>query len=326
MASPSKEVAKEIPTYIRLYTDGSVERPRESPYVPPSPTPDPVTGVTSKDITISENPKISARLFLPKLEQQSQKLPILVHFHGGGFFFESAFSFLYNRFLNLLVSEAKVVAVSVEYRLAPEHPLPAAYDDCWAALNWVASHSSTTEADPNRDSWLLDYGDFDKIYIGGDSAGANLTYNIAMRAGSENLENNVKILGAFIVHPYFWSSKPIGSEPKPMVGHDKALAELVWDFIYPSAAGGIDNPMINPVGPGGPSLATLGCGRLLVCVAEKDKLKERGVWFCVLVKESGWRGELELYESEGEEHVFHILTSGTTSVKDMIKRLASFLK
>ncbi|XP_038699527.1 2-hydroxyisoflavanone dehydratase-like [Tripterygium wilfordii] len=344
MGSAAKEIASELFHLIRVYKDGSVERLEGSPYVPPSPNPDPQTGISSKDITISENPKVSARLYLPKTQQHDQKLPILVYFHGSGFCLESAFSFLFHRYMNLLVSQANVVVVSVEYRLAPEHPLPAAYDDCWAALNWVASHSSAAKDEPNKDPWLLNYGDLDRLYIGGDSAGGNIAHNIAMRAGSENLEDNVKILGTLISHSYFWGSKPIGSEndpnkPKPYatlesksfasdpsLGHEKSFPSLVWSFVYPSAPGGLDNPMLNPEGPGAPSLAGLGCSRLLIVVAGEDELRDRGVRYHELVKESGWKGELDFHEDEGEVHGFHALNPETVKAKNLIKRIASFLK
>ncbi|KAM2888883.1 hypothetical protein FF1_012546 [Malus domestica] len=326
MSSSTKEIASEFLPFIRFYKDGSVERLLDSPYVPPSPNQNPETGVSSKDITISDNPNISARLYLPNLPQnQSQKLPILVYFHGGGFCIESAFSFLDTHYLNSLVSEARVLAISVDYRLAPENPLPIAYEDCWDGLRWVASHSSNNDSGGDKEPWLVRYGDFDRLYIGGDSAGGNIAHNMAIKAGVESLCGGVKILGAFLSHPYFWSSKPIGSEPK---GEDfeKAVPYLIWDFVYPSAPVGVDNPMLNPAGEGKPSLAGLACSRLLVCVAGKDELRDRGVWYYDLVKESGWKGEVELFEVEGEDHCYHIFCeSETENVKKMIKRLASFL-
>ncbi|XP_038722512.1 2-hydroxyisoflavanone dehydratase-like [Tripterygium wilfordii] len=343
MASPAKEIARELPPLVRVYTDGSVERLDGSLYVPPT-DPDPQTGVPSKDVIISENPKVSARLYLPKLEQLDQKLPILIYFHGSAFCVESAFSFLHHRYFNPLISEAKVVAVSVDYRLAPEHPLPAAYEDGWAALNWVASHAHAAQNEPNKDPWLLKYGDFDRLYIGGESAGGNIVHNIAMRAGSENLEGNVKILGAYVSHSYFWGSKPIGSENDPNKrkayvlsqsetfssdpgsSHDKTFPSLVWNFVYPSAPGGLDNPMLNPEGPGAPSLAGLGCSRLLIVVAGDDELRDRGVRYHELVKESGWKGELEFHEDEGEIHGFHCMNPETVKAKNLIKRFGSFLK
>lgn len=54
---------------------------------------------------------------------------------------------------------------------------------------------------------------------------------------------------------------------------------MVWGFVYPNAPGGLDNPMLNPVAPGAPSLAKLGCSKILVCVAEKDGIRDRGVWY-----------------------------------------------
>ena len=169
MASITKEVEKELLPFVRMYKDGSVERLVGSPYVPPSPQ-DPETGVSSKDITISKDPSISARLYLPRLNQtHHQKLSILVYFHGGGFCIESAFSFNHQLYLNSLVSQTQVVAVSVEYRLAPEHLLPIAYEDCWAALQCVASHSLDNVVNTKSHAWLMNHGDFDRVFIGGDS-------------------------------------------------------------------------------------------------------------------------------------------------------------
>ena len=323
MTSTTKEVPIELLPFIRVYKNGSVERLEDTPIVPPSPDQDPETGVSSKDITISENPSISARLYLPKLtahnQNQNQKLPILVYFHGGGFFLESAFSSLYHRYLNNLVSQVHVLTISVEYRLAPEHLLPAAYEDCWAALQWVATHSAGNGKEP----WLINSGDFERIFIGGDSAGANIVHNMAIRAGIESLPCGAKILGAYLAHSYFWSSKPIGAEPKE--GHEKRLPYLFWNFVYPSVTGGVDNPMVNPEGPGAPSLAGLGCDRMLVCVAGKDLMKDRGVWYFNMVRKSGWKGQVELFEVEEEDHIFHIHNIETQNAKAMVKRLASFV-
>ncbi|GLT78479.1 hypothetical protein SLA2020_500130 [Shorea laevis] len=238
-----------MPSSVRVYKDGSVERI-------PSPNPDPETGVSSKDITISQNPPVSARLYLPNLTHlhyPNPTLPIFVYFHGRRFITGSAFSSLYHRYLNILVSLAGVVAVSVEYRLAPENPLPVAYEDCWTALQWVASQTIGNKPDKESDPWLLNYGDFGKILIGGDSSGGNIAHNVAMRAGVEDLKGGVKIFGALVGYPFFWGSKPIGSESTADRG--KYWATLVWDLVYPTAPGGIDNPMINPFRVGKPGLA-----------------------------------------------------------------------
>lgn len=321
----SEEIVRQIPGFIRVYGDGTVERLLAFPFAPPSPDGDPQHNIRSKDVTISVNPKISARLFLPNSNSDPDtRLPILVYFHGGAFCVESAFSSLVHPYINRLVAEAGVVGVSVEYRLAPEVPLPAVYDDCWAALQWVASHMLPHDIPGGRDPWLAGREDFGRLYIGGDSSGANVAHNVAMRAGAEGLPCGARILGAFLSHPYFWGSEAIGRER--MEGREEGFMAQVWKFVQPGAAVGADDPAINPGAPGAPSLAGLGCERVLVCVAERDELRERGVWYGELVRESGWRGELEVFESEGEEHSFHALRPETESAKKMMSRLASFLR
>ncbi|MCI01836.1 2-hydroxyisoflavanone dehydratase-like [Trifolium medium] len=85
-----------------------------------------------------------------------------------------------------------------------------------------------------------------------------------MRAGSESLPNYVKLLGAILQHPYFYSSYPVGSESVKVKSSERDLFTSVWNFVYPSAPGGIDNPMVNPLGVGAPSLEGLGCDRMIV--------------------------------------------------------------
>ncbi|CDP02970.1 unnamed protein product [Coffea canephora] len=74
--------------------------------------------------------------FISKLDTLfgDTKLSLLVYLHGGGFLIKSAFSLTYHTHLNVVVAEAGVIAVSINYRLAPEHPLPIAYEDSYIAV------------------------------------------------------------------------------------------------------------------------------------------------------------------------------------------------
>ncbi|OIT27037.1 2-hydroxyisoflavanone dehydratase, partial [Nicotiana attenuata] len=155
------------PISIQLYKSGRVERFNEQFnvfYVPPSPE-DPATGVSSNDITILSH--FSARLYLPQntnIITVNEKLPILVFYHGGGLIVGSAFLNKMHRFLNHLVSESNVNGVSVEYRLAPENDLTTLYQDCWTALQWVASHSENDNfTNTSKDSWLTSYADLNRV-------------------------------------------------------------------------------------------------------------------------------------------------------------------
>lgn len=189
-------------------------------------------------------------------------------------------------------------------------------------VNQVRFCSTSKRHEP--EPWLSDHGDFTRVFIAGDSAGGNIAHNITMKARRENLPNGVRILGAIASHAYFWNSGPLGSDP--FSGHEERVGSRLWRFVYPSCPGGLDDPTINPWGPGAPSLAGLGCSRLLVCVAEKDPLRERNLRYYEAVKESGWRGEVELYEAKGEGHVFHIAEPESNSTEIMIKRWVSFIR
>lgn len=317
----SSEIITEISPYIRVYKDGTVERMIGSPFVLPS-FEDPITAVSSKDINISSD--VSARLYLPKITDPSEeKLPILIYFHGGGFFLESAFSFLNHRYLNLLVSQAKVLAISVEYRLAPEHPLPVCYNDSMTALQWVASHVVENSINTDKlDPWLLNHGNFNKLYMGGDSAGANIVHNLAIRAGIETLPGDVKITGAFLCHPYFWGSKAERNRRK----EEQSDQYRIWLFVYPSVPGGIDNPMINPLSEDAPSSTGLACQKLFVSVAEKDGLRQMGLDYVEGLKKSGWKGEVDLIDVEGEGHCFQIVDTNKEKSKNLISHIESFIR
>ncbi|CAN0841256.1 Probable carboxylesterase 12 [Linum grandiflorum] len=106
---------------VRVYKNGTVERFKGTQTVPPSLS-DSKTTVQSKDVLYYLDQNLQARLYLPKETKPDQKLPLLVYCHGGGFVLETAFSPTYHNYLNILVSEANVVAVSVDYRRARKIP------------------------------------------------------------------------------------------------------------------------------------------------------------------------------------------------------------
>ncbi|KAH0461151.1 hypothetical protein IEQ34_008726 [Dendrobium chrysotoxum] len=304
--APGEEIAFQLLPIIRVYKSGRVERLCGTSTIPASF--DPTTNVSSKDIIIDN--EISARLYLPTTTPASlQKLPILVYFHGGAFLIESAFSPTYHPHLNNLASFGQLLAVSINYRLAPENPLPVAYHDSWAGLQWVISR-----ADP----WLSERGDFSRIYIAGDSAGANIAHQMAVRAGEEGLK---MIKGMALVDAYFWGEEPVGSEDRD-IGF-RADMERMWRFLCPGTSG-LDDPRMNPVADAAPGLAGLGCERVLVVVAEKDVLWSRGKLYYDKLKSSGWSGEVQLIDTPDAEHDFHIFEPQTEKALAVTKQLAAF--
>ncbi|XP_031497189.1 probable carboxylesterase 12 [Nymphaea colorata] len=318
----SVELIAEVHGFIRLHKDGRVERLNGNERVPPSTDHHP-TGVSSKDVLIDPGTGLSARLYLPPLSGNHHRRPLLIYFHGGGFFIQSAFSPFYHNYVNSLVAESGAVAVSVEYRLAPEHPVPACHHDCWVAFQWVARQTG-----PGAEPWIADHADLGRIVLAGDSAGANLVHHVAMGAGGASavhgsgppIEDPVKIQGIILVHPYFWSSTRLDEELPESV----ELVELIWKLACP-ASPGVDDPIMNPLAVGSPSLSGLGCRRVLVAIAGKDFLRGRGRWLYEALTASGWKGEAEVEEVEGEEHVFHLFRLEDEKAKLLLKRFASFI-
>ncbi|HYX98794.1 MAG TPA: alpha/beta hydrolase [Mycobacterium sp.] len=133
--------------------------------------PDPYPDVTTADhrFIAPAGHQIGLRVYRPPLCEATDTLaPLVLYCHGGGFALGDLDS------NDVLCKHhavgASAIVVSVDYRLAPEHPYPAAVDDVWAALRWVAEHASQIGADPAR------------LAVAGDSAGGNLAAVLAQLA------------------------------------------------------------------------------------------------------------------------------------------------
>lgn len=115
----------------------------------------------------SETGSVRCLLYRPK-NPQSELLPGYLHIHGGGYLFGSPDGSDANNLR--LCANLGIVVLSVDYRLAPEHPIPAPLDDCYAALAWFHQNASDIRVDSGR------------IGIGGESAGGGLAAALALRA------------------------------------------------------------------------------------------------------------------------------------------------
>ena len=107
---------------------------------------------------------IPVRVYVPTAEPGPR--PVLVYFHGGGWVIGDLET--HDSTVRALASGSGATVVSVDYRLAPEHPFPAPLDDCLAAVRWVADHGAEIDVDPAR------------LAVAGDSAGGNLAAAVAL--------------------------------------------------------------------------------------------------------------------------------------------------
>jgi acetyl esterase len=131
------------------------------------PEPQPVAAVENMTVPGPAG-DIAVRSYRPQGTMAGTVLPALVYYHGGGHTIGDLDT--HDTLCRELCNRSGYAVFSVDYRLGPEHKFPAAAEDSFAALQWIASHASTLTIDPA------------KIAVGGDSAGGNLAAVISLMA------------------------------------------------------------------------------------------------------------------------------------------------
>lgn len=189
--------------YFQVFSDGSFKRLDHEINTGSSSTETSCDGYKFKDVIIDSLKPITARIFLPESVVHRQ-LPVIVYFHGGGFCFGSTKWAEYHSFLGNVSVLSKSIVRSVDYRLAPDHKLPVAFDDCYAALEWLIS--SKNKGDDSSDQLWLQRADLSRVFLSGDSAGGNIVHQLATRAIQDEAFN-VRIKGLLSFHPFFWKRK-----------------------------------------------------------------------------------------------------------------------
>ncbi len=132
--------------------------------------------IEDRTVGHGEHTDIAVRIYWPPSEVPDAALPVVVFYHGGGW--STGDLDTHDGVARAHCVAADALVVSVDYRLAPEHPFPAGINDSWAALRWVSEHAAEFGGDPNR------------IAVAGDSAGANISAVMAQLA-RDNAENGV---------------------------------------------------------------------------------------------------------------------------------------
>jgi cation diffusion facilitator CzcD-associated flavoprotein CzcO/acetyl esterase/lipase len=171
----------------------------------------------------------TGRLYIPESENP---VPVVLYFHGGGFMAGSPATA--DAPCRRLAAELGAIVFAVEYRLAPEHPFPAAPDDAFAAVHWAREHISEYGGDPER------------LVVMGESSGANLASVTALRARDAGISLAAQILlyppidpsaqtasrTEFIGAPFFstesidamWAVYLNGAEVTPMAAPTRAAS------------------------------------------------------------------------------------------------------
>ncbi|MCD7462364.1 hypothetical protein HAX54_048363 [Datura stramonium] len=310
-------VVEEIEGLIKVYNNGHIERPPIVPNVPPNSLPD----VTAKDVIFHNPTNLWSRIYLPNT---SKKLPLLVYFHGGGFSVGSAAWKCYHGFLSTLASKVGCVIMSVNYRLAPENRLPAAYDDGFHAITWLKNQAVANSKEQN---WWSSKCNFSNMFLSGDSAGANIAYHIAIRLiNSYNLMKPLCLRGLILIQPFFGGESRTHSEKYSVQPSYSALnlsaSDTFWRIALPVGSNR-DHPWCKP------RLSSSNNMKLpstLICIAEMDILKDRNLEMCSVLEDAGIRVEKQVYKDVG--HAFHILHNSPLSqprTHDMMSHINAFI-
>lgn len=187
--------------------------------------------------------------------------PVLVYLHGGGFTLGDRVA--YDAFTRLLAVRTGWAVLFVDYRLAPEHPFPAAVEDCETAFDWLLSHGEDLGVDTAI------------IAVAGDSAGGNLAAGLARRhAGDIALQ--------VLVYPCFDPAGATTSYREESSGLSPATMDWFWRQYAPDPADHV-HPDLNPL-----VVADLrGLPEALVITAEHDPLRDEGELYAWRLADAG---------------------------------------
>ncbi len=261
--------------------------------------PEPVHEVT--DLTIAgPGGALPLRLYRPAGERP---LPALLYFFGGGWVLGTVDT-ADGVSRSLANSSGALVAVA-GYRLAPEHRFPAAADDCYAAVRWVAEHAEEIGADPAR------------LAVGGDSAGGNLAAGVALRARADG----PALAGQLLVYP---NTDQLADDPSMRAADDPFLFNrhsVDWyRRHYLANPGDAANPLASPLRA--QSLA--GLPPALVITAEFDPLRDQGEAYARRLAREGVQVELSRYP--GMAHGFFTMIGTVDASRAAIEQAASRLR
>lgn len=258
--------------------------------------------VSRYEITSYDREKIECFLMSPKA--LTEKSPCLIYIHGGGFVLAAA-GYHYKNAMRY-AKEVGCRVLFVNYRLAPKHPFPVFYEDCYSALCWAYDNAEKLNIDLSR------------IGIGGDSAGSTLSVGVCMMA--KDRSHPIKFAFQMLPYPYLdarnnsdscrkftdtpmWNSS-LSERIGPMTRVDRDRP----DFVYysPVEAESFD-----------------GLPPAYIETAEFDCLHDDGILYAKKLRAAGI--SVTLNETKGTMHGFDIVQRASTT-KEAIKTRIDFMK
>jgi acetyl esterase len=230
-------------------------------------------------------------------------LPVLFWIHGGGWTIGSVEQ--YDPIIRQVANSTGAIVVSPEYRLAPEHPFPAALDDCWRALNWTLTFAPTFGGDPGR------------VAVGGDSAGGNLSAVLAIQARDAGKNLALQVL----VYPVTDCDLNTSSYRENGEGYVLDERQMRWFFTcYLGENGDPGDWRISPLR----ARNLAGVAPALVITGGYDPLRDEGESYALKLAEAGV--DVQKYRYDGMVHAFFGLSGAFDASKDAMQRVGIAVK
>lgn len=257
----------------------------------------PVKGVTTQSVDAGG---VAAEWIIPESVEppDTRGLGVLLYFHGGGFVFCSPRT--HRSLVSRLALAAGVRALSVDYRLAHEHPYPAALEDCLSAYHWLLSRGYSPT----------------NIVIAGDSSGGNLTLVtlLALRDSGAPLPAGAVCLSPVTDLTGEATSRLSKAKADPILSHGSGS----WLTAY---AGGADfrEALLSPL------IADLhGLPPILLQVGTEEILLDDSTLFAAKAQQAGVDARLEVYP--GMWHVFQSFAPYLPEARQAVKQIGEFIR
>ena len=245
--------------------------------------------------------EIPVRIYTPAI---NGPLPVLVFFHGGGWVIGSIE--MVDGLCRSLANASGCIVVSVDYRLAPEHPFPAAVDDSYCATLWVADNAAGFGGDPAR------------IAVGGDSAGGNLAAVVAQMARDRG---RPALKFQLLVYPATDVACDTPSCSENADGYFLTRDAMLWfsNHYLPREADR-SHPCASPLRAGD----FRGLPAALVITAEYDPLRDEGERYAEKLRDAGVPVQLTRYA--GMIHGFFAMGAMIDQGRKAIEQAAAALR
>ena len=247
---------------------------------------------------------VPARVYRPgsPLRSSAAMRPAVMFFHGGGWVLGGLDS--HDTLCRELATQAGVVLVAVDYRLAPEHPYPAGLEDCLAATRWVAAHADELGADVSR------------LAVVGDSAGASLAAAVAMKARDNgDVALTLQVLAYPALDPAMDTPSYTVNAEDPFLSRSEM--EFYWSqYLNGSAPDRCAAPVLAPDVGGLPPAYIL--------VAGRDVLRDEGVSYAERLAASGVAVQLRRFDDM--VHGFLLCTAWLDAAGEAVAEIATALR